>query len=808
MKKLFKALAILLAILMMHMQVGIMAASQIKGTYFRATFVEDYVENTSTGNETAYYETVGGVQTGFRVFLRNDGYYAAKKEVIGGKDTTDEALVARRGSGTVAGEGFLQKYNSSGISLPTNAEDYAIFEISMLANSKNNKTRAYVQDTNSAYHYLIWLDDDGKIKVKDRNSSYGTWEEGKWYRHVVVVNHSTGATDVYRNGVKLNDTSIQFFANPAKILKIQAEWTFSESTSYAGVDDLRYCRGIYDPAEDLITLTSTDENTIAVDSGKKVITGKGTVTVAALKEKLEASGDIRVYKDSAYTTLAAEDENIERGMTVVVSSSNGKSLEYFEYASADDIAMIDSTTYALEGDVITVPVGTKVSALVEKTILLDGNTAKVLSEDGAELSGADSVIEGCKFVAVSKSGKGTKEYKIKEKVLFESNFENWSTTSPYASKTTYPTPWIVCYMYGYDNGETADSLYLGAVTDEERGGKVMKLYSKALSETSSNITLQKYNLDAKNDFLINSSIVFKTWFKLQNADGLHITSKTDDNKWIPFASFNNGKLDGTNYAYDNGWHELNTVLNRNTGERIVYIDGQKLIHERNESYKNIGTIKEVRVEQNTQEKGLEKITYLDDLKIFELDDTNYTNTDMAFSTMISSNEFEITTGVEPSIKYAIGKTVSYALDNITLPTGATAAFYNGEELVSPETAVASGMVLRITSRTGMSTDYEVDATGIVLSEMEFSGITEGETVDAIAYIKEDADTPRLLLAYYNGNTLAGISLSESEVVSDISGYKKIKTSLEIKGIDKVSHIKAMLWSDLQPVANVIELRKN
>ena len=203
--------------------------------------------------------------------------------------------------------------------------------------STNNVSRIYVYDKTNGGTWSKLCD----------------WEPGHWYNIAVTLTPGTNKLDYYLNGEHLvsgiySDTYL--FVGGRYQLVHGVNWVASNSTytTNMAIDDVRMYLGTPDNTYYKTAITSSAYNhEKSIGATGAIYLGSNEVSHDAFVNGItvENGGTVEVYSDAQCTTVA---DTVKEGDTAVVTSHNGRVLDYYQVLGKEVLLDCDlETSYGI-----------------------------------------------------------------------------------------------------------------------------------------------------------------------------------------------------------------------------------------------------------------------------------------------------------------------------------------------------------------------------------------------------------------------------------------------------------------------------
>jgi len=158
-------------------------------------------------------------------------------------------------------------------------------------------------------------------------SSNTILQAGYWHTAAVTYDSTNNKFYLYVDGEEVVADGFTPATTPAKVFMHIGAYSYSNIGNLA-IDDVYAFEGMYDPAEDSVTLVNADDK-LTVDSSAKTITCNAAdfATVADFNAAVSTAFNAKSATLYADTTFATPSTDLTSGV-VVINSSNGVGYEY------------------------------------------------------------------------------------------------------------------------------------------------------------------------------------------------------------------------------------------------------------------------------------------------------------------------------------------------------------------------------------------------------------------------------------------------------------------------------------------------
>lgn len=212
----------------------------------------------------------------------------------------------------------------------------------------------------------------------EKDTEGGTAERGKWHRIAITYDLHRGRLHFWVDGKHITNKS-KWLSN---LTRIDLAIDQGSSNGKVAYDDFTIYEGYYDPAEDMVDVTS--QNTSAYD-GNISYTDEIT-TLAALKTDMGVD-NISFYTDSALAEKATDLSNAKYALAI---SESGAGLNYFNVAKVSKADMLVSK---VENGIFTVKALYKAAEGTQLNIAAYNKQTGKLESVNQYKTGSDGIAE-------------------------------------------------------------------------------------------------------------------------------------------------------------------------------------------------------------------------------------------------------------------------------------------------------------------------------------------------------------------------------------------------------------------------------
>ena len=644
------------------------------------------------------------------------------------------------------------------------------------------------------------------------NTASFKWGHEQWHKLAAVLypqDSGTHHVEIYLDGEYMGSYNWDS-TNFDCIGRIKVGYFITDDATdeeiLLAIDDFKAYTGGYDAPEPMF-VTSNISNVYVNESTRTISLlvneiGDG-VDAFDLLSVLEVSGGgtIQFFANNDFTQEIHD--YIYDGMTLRLTSPDSSFYKYYsirEVKTDSFVPGIKSSDYKFDNAekiISGVFKGTPVSVFLDKITFFEKQTVKVVS-NGNVLTNTDYLINDA-VLQITYEGQ-TVDYQIVYDIHIDEDFNEINIDYRRGDPST-----VGNWFLTIPATESAESAFIRTEIPETRTSPAVRLWSKGL--TPKDVSARNMGIQRKGgDTVLDLSNVVAIELSLLNngpgvihINGIHKQFGDSATKYISiFGLHSNGKVGlfpAKYYQYFEAgkWYRMHFIFDRNTGNYKFYVNGILTESGNNPTLAKIEYFQNLRI-QHPIITGVEHDTWADDFKVFYAYDLDYynhagisTELDISSNYYSSSDEFG-----NISIHVQKGTTIGDIYNNITGVDGATFSILNadGTPITDHSTSVQDGMIIKVTSRDGLTERDYILTDEVLIEDINFSLEDDNKLTASVNIKNADNLNATLILAEYNNDSLVQVIYSQQ---TNISGVQIISESINFT---EGNTVKAMLWSSI------------